>query len=770
MRIGHIRNKLILASLVVILPFIIWNAVAQFVSFQTRRSEALSDQQDTATSIANLFITYSHGIVALSRASGADLWNEQGVLRPDASAHLARVSASIRSVRCISAADPGGRVRASSAPDLLGVDYSGDFAVSRVAGGSDWALSEVFMSRIDRHPAFGVATGVRAPDRRLLGIVLVLVDEDTLRRVLGRGLMGTSHAVITDRSGTLALISGEPEGLPLAERQWGGRPFIQRALGGNASTIDRLVMPDGHVLMGAVVPVPEVGWTAGVFTPREDVVGPIRDETIRRSLLTAVLTGFLLGLAVFLGNMLARPILELAGTVRAFGEGRLSARADIRTGDEVEFLGGQFNAMADALESRQTELTMALEAQEGQSRQLETLYSAAEGLVVTTSLADKLQVIARALARLTEVRRCVVLLRKGDTMSGTTGWGIMYPEVLASYSFRVSDTGEFRGLVQDFVPVVIADATRKPWIPSELPVDARPVSVLVIPLSHAGRFVGAAVLDNPGEYTTFSLESIEATRSLAGLAAVAIENAQLFEREQHIAHVLQQGLLPIIPLEVRSLRFGTGYYPALEFAEVGGDFYDFMELPDGRIGIVIADISGKGLEAAVYTAMGKYTMRAFASEDPSPASVLTRTNQALVKSGREWGFVTALYGVIDPDTCTLTYGNAGHPPAVLLRSSGEVSCIPCPGQQPPLGVFANIEYVDNSLVLRSGDMLIGYTDGLIEARADNQMFEIDRLCSLVSEHHAEEPEELVDTIYSAVCEFSDRRLADDIAILIIKAK
>ncbi len=488
-------------------------------------------------------------------------------------------------------------------------------------------------------------------------------------------------------------------------------------------------------------------------------------------LFVAALTLLVVGLAIYLGNRLSRPVLVLAETVRAFGEGKLDARSQIRTGDELEFLGDRFNEMADALESHDSELRAALDVQRRQSRQVEALYSMAEGVVVTVSLTDKLQVIARGLAELIRAKRCIILLRKGNSVVGTTGWGIQHRDVLESYTLSLADLdSELLQVVKELKPIVVTDVETKSWPAENLPPEAAVRNALIIPIAHAGRFVGAAVIDNPGEYSTFNAESIEATRNLAELAAVAIENAQLFEREKNIAEVLQKGLLPWIPREVRKLLLSTGYYPALDFAEVGGDFYDYIQLSENRIGILIADVSGKGLEAAVYTAMGKYTIRAFASENPSPADVLTRANAALSRTSREWGFITMFFAVIDAETCAVTYASAGHPPCVLVRSDGEVSCIPCPDQQPPLGIFGDITYVERSLALRPGDLLIGYTDGLIEARSNGDMFEIERLCQVAQEHRHEEPETLVDSIHSSVCAFCHDRISDDMAVLIVKAR
>lgn len=128
------------------------------------------------------------------------------------------------------------------------------------------------------------------------------------------------------------------------------------------------------------------------------------------------------------------------------------------------------------------------------------------------------------------------------------------------------------------------------------------------------------------------------------------------------------------------------------------------------------------------------------------------------------------YGLADPRTGAVVYGSAGHPPPILARASGEVLLLPCAQQQPPMGIFPNIEYVQTEFVVSEGDVLVGYTDGVIEARHDREMFEIDRLANLVSESRHLPPEEIARAIYEAVLGFSRGSLQDDIALVVVKCE
>jgi phosphoserine phosphatase RsbU/P len=203
-------------------------------------------------------------------------------------------------------------------------------------------------------------------------------------------------------------------------------------------------------------------------------------------------------------------------------------------------------------------------------------------------------------------------------------------------------------------------------------------------------------------------------------------------------------------------------------AQLGGDLYDIVQHPDGRVGIVIADVSGKGLEAAVFTAMTKYTLRAFASEDPGPGSALRRANDSMVKVSGEWGFVTAIYGLLDPWTGSITVANAGHPPCLLVRASGEYLELRSATRSLPLGIVPDVEYMECEDALETGDVLVGYTDGVVEARRDGEPYEAERLAEVIKAARHLTPEEIARAIYESVLEYGSGSLQDDIALIVIK--
>ena len=134
-----------------------------------------------------------------------------------------------------------------------------------------------------------------------------------------------------------------------------------------------------------------------------------------------------------------------------------------------------------------------------------------------------------------------------------------------------------------------------------------------------------------------------------GTAAIALENRRLWEQEREQARTLQRSFLPVIPRTLEGLELGELYAPSQQEVELGGDFYDLFPVEHGRFGVVIGDVCGKGLTAAVYTAMAKYALRHYAFDDPSPAEVMRKTNRSLCRQITEEGlFISIIYAMSLP--------------------------------------------------------------------------------------------------------------------------
>ncbi len=239
--------------------------------------------------------------------------------------------------------------------------------------------------------------------------------------------------------------------------------------------------------------------------------------------------------------------------------------------------------------------------------------------------------------------------------------------------------------------------------------------VSVFPLRARDRTVGALCIVHDRSVRKLDQFHHELFEELAVRIAVAIDSAQIYAREHHVADTLQRALLPEQLPEHACVHFDAAYIPATEEAIVGGDWYDAFNLPDGRIALSIGDVAGHGLRAAIVMGEVRQAFRAAALNPTSPSVVLERAN-TIVNMRQNPIMVTAIFGIIDPSTSTITYAAAGHPNPVLALPCMLVERLPTGGI--PLGIAPTIDATDWSFTIPPGAYLAFYTDGLIEHSKD----------------------------------------------------
>jgi sigma-B regulation protein RsbU (phosphoserine phosphatase) len=255
------------------------------------------------------------------------------------------------------------------------------------------------------------------------------------------------------------------------------------------------------------------------------------------------------------------------------------------------------------------------------------------------------------------------------------------------------------------------------------------------------------------------------------VSAVRENEARLrsaLEEERQIAEALQQSFVPRVMPAIPEFDFGDDYRPALQRERVGGDFYDVLPLDAGRLAFCVGDVSGKGLEAALSTAMAKNMWRAFLSEDSRPGPLMERLNDACARYMEPEHFVTMVCGVVDRHTGELHYAVAGHPSPLLRRASG--ACEALPGAGMVLGAMPGIRYETEETRLGIGDLLLLYTDGMSELRRDRDMLEVEGLQAWLRDCPAEAPGDLVKALYEQAREWSGDRIHDDIALVAIRCR
>jgi serine phosphatase RsbU (regulator of sigma subunit)/predicted ester cyclase len=212
-----------------------------------------------------------------------------------------------------------------------------------------------------------------------------------------------------------------------------------------------------------------------------------------------------------------------------------------------------------------------------------------------------------------------------------------------------------------------------------------------------------------------------------------IRERERVEQELSVARRIQQASLPKTLPDLEGWEIAPHYRPA---REVGGDFYDVLELEDGQFGLVVGDATGKGVPAALVMATTCGMLRAAANSSNSPGEVLERVNEALSARIPPSMFVTCFYAVLDPESGRLLYANAGHDLPYLRRGGGDAEELRARGM--PLGLMPGMSYEEGDNYLREGDSVLFYSDGLVEARNPHrEMFGFPRLRILIAGHNKE---------------------------------
>jgi predicted ester cyclase len=294
--------------------------------------------------------------------------------------------------------------------------------------------------------------------------------------------------------------------------------------------------------------------------------------------------------------------------------------------------------------------------------------------------------------------------------------------------------------------------------------------------THLGEFMGIAPTGEKHTLAALSLERVVDGKSVQHWVAPieeedtfqqritqkAIERERM-EQELRVARSIQQASLPEEVPTLAGWQITPYYRPA---REVGGDFYDFHLLSEGRLGVVVGDATGKGVPAALVMSSTRSMLRAVARASNSPGEVLEQVNDLLVTDIPPNMFVTCFYGVLDPLSGSFTYANAGHD-LPYLRHGGDAEELRARGM--PLGLMPGMSYEEQEIVLEPRDSALFYSDGLVEAHdPKGEMFGFPRLRGLVAEHGDKRSLEdlLLDELYSFTGE--DWEQEDDITLLTLE--
>lgn len=331
-------------------------------------------------------------------------------------------------------------------------------------------------------------------------------------------------------------------------------------------------------------------------------------------------------------------------------------------------------------------------------------------------------------------------------------------------------------VAQEGQPQLTSDAQDDRWLSqreSVLSLGLR--SVLCVPLHVKRSQIGVIYVDNRLQAGVFMPAELDLLTTIAASAATAIENARLYEiavergrleRELQLARALQASFIPASAPQIEGWDIAARWYPA---HEVSGDFYDFLKTEEDGLGVAIADVSDKGMGAALFMVLARTVLRSSIEGATSPAAAISRSNRLLYSDANDGMFVTLFYCDLDPQNGILRYVNAGHNPPLLFRV-GETEPELLERTGILLGVDEQADFNQQLLQLNSGDLIFLYTDGIFDAHNSEMIpFGLNRVQELLQAHRNAPAEEILQTLMTAIQKFTGKAPSfDDITLVILK--
>src|SRR5262245_31519004 len=402
---------------------------------------------------------------------------------------------------------------------------------------------------------------------------------------------------------------------------------------------------------------------------------------------------------------------------------------------------------------------------------LQIIFEADKELVFHRPLDELLEKIMDLAGRAVRFERGLLMLLEGGTLRSHV---IRVPQAETGKPISISRTITDR-VMKAQESILTSDALIDDRFKAGQSVEIQQIrSLMCAPLWNNREVIGLIYLDSRQKSGLFTLDDLRLLTHLANVAAIKIENARLFEQavaaermEQEIqkAAEIQNHLLPTEGPPIPGYDvFGV----SLMCRAVGGDYYDYVALEEGQVGVGLGDVAGKGLPAALLMASLQATLRALSELGLPPDDLLTRLNRLLCRTVPENRFVTFFYAVLEPSTGTLTYVNAGQNPPYVVRQGQEREQLPQTG--PPLALFDTTKYTSRTVRLQKGDVLVCYSDGVTEARGHGiEEFGEDRLTQVVGKERDKSPTGIIKAVTEAMVGFcAGQSYQDDVTLVVLK--
>jgi serine phosphatase RsbU (regulator of sigma subunit) len=481
-----------------------------------------------------------------------------------------------------------------------------------------------------------------------------------------------------------------------------------------------------------------------------------------------------------IGSALAVPLVargDVVGLLAAYPYGR--RQADEHEHALLAALAGQ---LAVAVQNAQlheqatrlgAERETALAAERASARRLRALYEVSRSFAQSLSLDETLDALARTVVEVLDLDAAVV--RMPDERRD---W--ILPRAIHIRDPQLADP--VRTVLSQPVPFGLRNvqrlfrerrgfrlkASRDPreqFLPALRPFLERGWTSAIVPVPLQSEVLGSLGIYSFRPGSPLSDETIDAATAIAAQVALAIDNARLYQQQKQFADTMQRSLLPRSRPVVEGLEVGEVYEPSAR-VDVGGDVYDFLALEDGRLAVVLGDVTGHGVDATADMAMAKFVFRSLAREHSEPADFLASANDVICSEIAPGKFISMSYVVVDGERGTVAGASAGHPAPRIVLADGTLRTLEAHGLV--LGIDGGQEYTESHAELPPGASLVLYTDGVIEARRDGELYGDERLDALLAERRELPARALAAAVAEDAREFAGGDLSDDLAVVVIR--
>jgi serine phosphatase RsbU (regulator of sigma subunit) len=418
-------------------------------------------------------------------------------------------------------------------------------------------------------------------------------------------------------------------------------------------------------------------------------------------------------------------------------------------------------------------LERTLESERRAARQLRGLYEISHSFAESLSLQATLDAVARTMVELFHLDAAAIRMpdERGEflevralhvadqKLADTTPKLLGRPQPMtAPTAQRLLRTGRPVLLTPGMASGTDAHRFLEPFL-------AQGSTAAVIPLATPGETLGTLTLLSLDPSQPIDQETLDTAMTVGAHAALAIDNARLYQQQKDFSETMQRSLLPSELPAVPGIEVGHVYESSAR-VDVGGDVYDFLTLEDGRLAIILGDVTGKGIEAAADMAMAKFSFRVLARMHPEPGDFLSKANDVIVDEIGVGKFITMLYVLLDPQAGTVSCSSAGHPPARIVPREGSV--VPLEASGLALGIEPGQRYPAVETTLTPGSAVVLYTDGVVESRRDGELYGEERLDDLLRNRRGLGAQELAEAIVADCRSFAGGELGDDCAIVCLR--